>query len=163
MSGHTLTTKNVFDDLLDIIPIVKDCNADKAKCLCTDPSYLYKNKCSIKPRNTDHTGRSQCSYGKTGDNQLENSVSGNLKNSDKYNYTVGTTTGRASFNQTSNDFRSQPASLLFCSNPTGTGGTALPTKTKSQIDPGTNGTIEAGEWNAPSVGTDTQTNLGFDT
>lgn len=162
MSGHTLTTKNVFDDLLDIIPIVKDCNADKTKCLCTDPSYLYKNKCSIKPINTDHTGRSQCSYGKTGDNQAENSVSGNLKNSDKYNYTVGTTTGRASFSKDTSGLGSQPPSLLFCANPTGTG--ALPTKTKSQITPGTDGSIDSGEWKTSSVGNDTtQTNLGFDT
>lgn len=165
-TGHTLTTKNVFDDYLDILPLVKDCNKNKSKCLCTDPSYIYPKRCkinAINSNNTDHSGRSHCTYGTPKTPGYENAVSGNLKNSDKYDYTVGTTTGRANFPATGQDsegFRSQPKSLLFCSNPTGTG--ALPTLTKSQITPGSDGTISSNEWVAASQGTENQTNLGFD-
>lgn len=162
-SGHTLSTKNVFDDYLDILPLVKDCNKDKSKCLCTDPSYIYPNRCkinTINSNNTNHSGRSHCTYGTPKTAGYENAVSGNLKNADKYDYTVGTTSGRSNFNQKDTGLNSQPKSLLFCSDPTGTG--ALPTLTKSQIDPGTDGTINSGEWNTTSQGTESQTNLGFD-
>lgn len=162
-TGHTLTTKNVFDDYLDILPLVKDCNKNKSKCLCTDPSYIYGKQCKINPiksNNTNHSGRSHCTYGTPKTPGYENSVSGNLKNADKYDYTVGTTTGRTNFNQKNTGLISQPKSLLFCSDPTGTG--ALPTLTKSQITPASDGTINSDEWGAASQGTENQTNLGFD-
>ena len=162
-----MTTQQVtkpFDDLMSILPNIRDCDTNSNNCTCVDPSYNYGQKCTPHGIGNDKRTKN-CTFGKTGNNQRENSVGGvKEEDADKYSYTVGTTTGRASFNQKDTNLGSQPPSLLFCSNPTGTGGTALPTKTKSQITPGTNGTIDSGEWKTSSVGNDTtQTNLGFDT
>jgi hypothetical protein len=151
------TSTKPFDDLMSILPNIKSCDSNKTKCTCVDPSYNYGQKCNPHAIGSDKI-TTQCTFGTLKAPGYENSVSGNLKNSDKYNYTVGTTTGRANFDKRNNNFNKQPPSLSFCSEPTAT---ALPTKTKSQIT-GTDGTVNTDSWVADNDGTDTQTNLGFD-
>lgn len=153
------TSTKPFDDLMSILPNIKNCDTDKSKCTCVDPSYNYDKKCAPHAIGGDKV-TTHCTFGIQKAGGYESSVSANLKNNDKYNYTVGTTTGRANFTKGTAAFQTQPPSLLFCSEPTTTG-KALPTQTKSQIT-GTGGSVDTDSWVTDTDGTDTQTNLGFD-
>lgn len=150
------TSTKPFDDLMSILPNIKNCDTDKSKCTCVDPSYNYDKKCAPHAIGGDKV-TTHCTFGIQKAGGYESS--GNL-NADKYNYTVGTTTGRANFDKENDTFSKQPKSLLFCSEPTTTG-KALPTQTKSQIT-GTDGNVVTDSWDTDNNGTDNQTNLGFD-
>lgn len=157
--SSTSTSTKPFDDLMSTLPNIKNCDTDKTKCTCVDPSYNYSQPCTPHAFGSDKR-TTHCTFGKPGTG-YENS--GNLP-ANKYNYTVGTTTGRANFAKEKTAFQTQPKSLLFCSDPIGTGGTggtALPTLTKSQIT-GSDGTVEPDTWDTDNNGTEKQTNLGFD-
>ena len=166
-TGHvTRSTKHVFDDLMDVLPLIKACNNDVDNCACTDPSYNYTQKCVKKP-GSEHSGRRHCTYGKPreqNDPVYENSLIAGTGTGD-YKHRVGTATGRKEFTPstgtgTGTGTTSYPKGLLFCSNPTATGVDALPTQPKSNITIDENGTIDA--WNTENGGSANQPNLGFD-
>ena len=172
--GHTVSTKPPFDDLMDVIPLIKDCKTKPSECSCTDPSFNYSTPCKINPvgSSAGHSGRKQCTYGGnqnggSSGGKYENSVSNSTKTDSKdFSFTIGTTGDRASFDPTSSGLGSQPRSILFCANPDpsqpGEGGkNALPTQTKSQVT-GSDGNVNANSWNSVKPGTDNQPNLGFD-
>ena len=156
-SAHNTNTKPVFDDLMDMLPVIKDCASDGNKCACTDPSYQYPNTCSIKPvssTDADHSGRVRCTYGKTGSG-YENSTTSGAANNGDFTFSVGTTTGKQQYTPDTNT-SSYPRGILFCSDPNAS---SLPTTSKSNI------TVVDGtpsNWDIANTGTGTQPNLGFD-
>lgn len=174
--GHTVSTKPPFDDLMDVMPLIKDCKTNKTKCACTDPSFNYSTPCKINPvgSNAGHSGRKQCTYGgnqNTGSSggSYENSVSNSTKSDNKdFTFQVGTNTNRATFDPTSNTLGFQPRSILFCANPdpahssAGTDAGALPTQTKSQVTSNNSGGVNPNSWSQVKPGSDNQPNLGFD-
>jgi hypothetical protein len=158
-TGHTPVSKPIFDDLMDIIPLIKHCGKDVTKCACTDPSYNYPNKCQINPDLSNHSGRHHCTYGRPGNGDYENSIAPSTNDADKFKHTVSTTTGKKEFTPT-DATTTYPKSIMFCGNPTHVGG-AHPTGTKSTITIGEN--KDPGDsWDSDNINRTGGSNLGFD-
>ena len=161
---HVTSTKPPFDDLLDLLPLIDDCNNDSTNCACTDPSYEYPNKCSIKPLddsgNNDHSGRQRCTYGPTGTSGYEKSASGKTT-TDDYTHSVKTSGGRKNFDPTESTTSIYPRGLLFCNNPLQG---ALPTASSTNLTPDENNpdNVSQAQWSTTNTGTANQPNLGFD-
>lgn len=159
-TGHTPVSKPIFDDLMDIIPLIKHCGRDSSKCACTDPSYNYTRRCRLNAdTSNDHSGRHHCTYGRPGNGDYENSISPSTNDVDKFTHTVSTTTGKKEFTPTSAT-TSYPKSIMFCSNPKDAGA-AHPTGTKSTITIGEDKN-PGDSWNNDNTNSTGGSNLGFD-
>jgi hypothetical protein len=150
-----MTSTNPFDDLIDVIPLIKTCN-DQTKtgtsnnaCRCTDPGANYTTQCVIHGSADDHSKRSHCYHGKsvTAEHWKKNDT-------DSKHY-IGTNSTKTEFNANDDIASTYPSSLRFCANPEGS---ADATHTKSAI---TSSDIPR-TWNNRNTEPNNGDNIGFE-
>lgn len=160
--------QNPIQTLRDVSSAISSCDPSTGNnCSCTDPSYIYTNPCKIGSRSQGTNTRTKCYYGSipTGSSGPESSVSSSLASKASLRLSVKPGTGdRQFFTSTNNNSPSvsgsqpiYPASLLFCADPTGLGGTTLSTPNLSYST--TNNAFT--NWDS-STKNNQSFNLGFD-
>lgn len=161
--------QNPIQTLKDVSKAISSCDPSNngKNCSCTDPSYIYTNQCKLGSLSQGTSTRTKCYYGSTptGSSGPESSISSSLASKASLRLSVKPgNTERQFFTSTNNNSPTvsgsnpiYPASLLFCADPTGSGGTTLSTPSLSYST--TNNQFT--EWNTSTKNIQSF-NLGFD-
>lgn len=154
-----MTSTNPFDDLVDVTPILHECNRSDMNtasniCTCTDPGESYETRCAMEHKEgDDHSGRSRCHYG-SGPIPTEVWKRSSEQDKEGTSYHIGSASKKRQTFDPKNGGSQYPPSLKFCA-PTG----AHTTGTTSLVQIGGDGVQNWNEDNPRATGT---TNLGFE-
>lgn len=160
--------QNPIQTLKDVSKAISSCDpSNGTNCSCTDPSYIYTNQCKLGSLSQGTSIRTKCYYGSTptGSSGPESSISSSLASKASLRLSVKPGIGDRQFFTSTNNTSpnvsgsqpSYPASLLFCADPTGLGGTTSSTPELSYST--TNNTFT--NWGS-SIKNTQSFNLGFD-
>ena len=176
-------TSNPMDYIMDVVPVLDNCNKNQDNCICTDPSWGYQTQCKLSSNLNDKTMRTRCYFGSppaSGASSYINTGFIDENSGTNIDYTINpnnsgpasVTTGVSS--SSGNPIpatgvgpnKKYPVSYLFCANPDGLGSAPNGAPTDSTTNLTYNSTTQTFKgWTANKSYNDyrkTQTNLGFD-